>query len=133
MAATTGTDKISTSTSMRVGNGIGEDADQGVSHKARQVADTVAGAAGEVSVKLPEVATTARDAFTEANRMIHSGSDQTIKVGGAFSIGMALGMLLGGANRLLVVLALLPAGLIAATLIERTETGAAWVDTVRER
>ena len=131
MAATTGTDKSSTTTSIRVGNG--KDDDQGMSHKARQVADTVAEAAGEVSAKLPEVATTARDAITEANRMVHSGSDQTIKVGGAFSIGMALGLLLGGANRLLVVLALIPAGLIAATLIERTETEAALVDTVRER
>jgi len=54
--------------------------------------------------------------------MVHSGSDQTLKVAGSFSIGLAVGLLLGGANRLLVVLALVPAGLIGTTLIERMES-----------
>ena len=105
-------------------------ADQGVAQTARQVADTVAGAAGEVSARLPEVATTTRDAFTEANRMVRAGSDGTLKIGGGFSIGLALGLLLGGANRILVVLALIPAGLIGATLVERAESGTSSMDAV---
>lgn len=115
MTATTGSNKAT-------GGRSTNDADQGVMDTARQVADSVAGAAGEVSARLPEVASTTRDAFTEANRMVRSGSDQTLKITGAFSIGMAVGLLLGGANRLLVVLALIPAGLIGTTLIERMES-----------
>jgi hypothetical protein len=115
MTATTGSSKSTTGSRSTTD-------DQGVMDTARQVADTVAGAAGEVSARLPEVASSTRDAFTEANRMVRSGSDGTLKIGGAFSIGLAVGLLLGGANRLLVVLALIPAGLIGTTLIERTES-----------
>ena len=100
------------------------DAGEGIGQTARSVADTVAGAAGEVSARLPEVAQSTRDAFAETNRMVQQGSDQTLKVLGAGSIGLAAGLLIGGANRLLVVLAMLPAALIGATLVERSETGA---------
>ena len=114
MTATTGSSKST--------SGSRSTDDQGVMDTARQVADTVAGAAGEVTARLPEVASSTRDAFTEANRMVRSGSDGTLKIGGAFSVGLAVGLLLGGASRLLVVLALIPAGLIGTTLIERNES-----------
>lgn len=96
---------------------------EGIAQTARSVADTVAGAAGEVGARLPEVAQTTRDAFAETNRMVQQGSDQTLKVLGAASVGLAAGLLLGGANRVLVVAAMLPAALIGATLVERAETG----------
>jgi phosphoglycerate dehydrogenase-like enzyme len=89
--------------------------------KARQVADTVAGAAGEVTARIPEVAQGTRDVITEANRMVVESSDQTLKLVGTGAVGFALGMLLGGANRLFVVLSLVPASLIAATLLQRVE------------
>ncbi len=116
MTTTTGSDKE------RAGSRSTNGEDQGVVQTARQVADTVAGAAGEVSARLPEVASTTRDAFTEANRMVRSGSDQTLKLAGSFSIGLAVGLLLGGASRILVILALIPAGLIGSTLIERADS-----------
>jgi len=90
---------------------------------ARQVADTVAGAAGEVSARLPEVAQTTRDAFTEANRIVQGGSDQTLKLVSATSIGFAVGLLVGGASRLLVIASLVPAALVGATLLERNDVG----------
>jgi hypothetical protein len=127
MTSTTGSNKGATGG--RSSNGE----DQGVVQTARQVADTVAGAAGEVGARLPEVASSTRDAFTEANRMVRSGSDQTLKVAGSFSIGLAVGLLLGGANRLLVILALIPAGLIGAQLMERTEPGSDLSDAVLGR
>jgi hypothetical protein len=92
---------------------------EGIVQTARSMVDSVAGAAGEVSARLPEVAQTTRDALAETNRMVQQGSDETLKVLGAASIGMAAGLLVGGANRLLVVLSLLPAALIGATLVER--------------
>jgi hypothetical protein len=83
----------------------------------------VAAAAGDVTARLPEVAQTTREALTDANAMVHRGSDETLRVLGAASIGLAVGLLLGGANRLLVVLAMIPAALVGATLVERTDPG----------
>lgn len=107
--------------------------EQSISQTARQVADTVAGAAGDVSARIPEVAQTTRDAFTEANRMVHRGSDHTLRLIGATSVGFAVGLLVGGANRLLVIASLLPAALIGATMVERMEQGSSLSATVKRR
>lgn len=95
----------------------------GVSETARQVADSVAGAAGEMAGRIPEVTQTTRDAMAEANRLVHRGSDDTLKLVGAMSVGLAVGLLVGGANRLLVLASLAPAALIGATLMERNDAG----------
>lgn len=95
------------------------DAADGIASTARQVVDTVAGAAGEVSARIPEVAQTTREAFTEANRMVHRGSDETLRLIGAASVGFAVGLLVGGAHRALVVASLIPAALIGSTMVER--------------
>lgn len=97
----------------------GPDAAEGIAGTARQVVDSVAGAAGEVTARIPEVAQTTRDAFTEANRMVHRGSDETLRLIGAASVGFAVGLLVGGANRALVVASLVPAALIGSTMVER--------------
>jgi hypothetical protein len=86
---------------------------------ARQAADTVAAAAGEVTSHLPEAADSAREALMEANRRVRAGSDESLKIVGAMSLGFAGGLLLGGANRLVVLAALAPAALIGVTLTER--------------
>jgi hypothetical protein len=95
--------------------------DDGPAGAARQVADTVAGAAGEVTARIPDVAQNTRSAITEANRLVRSGSDQTLKLAAVAAIGFATGLLVGGAHRLLVIAALIPAAMISATLLERTE------------
>ena len=97
------------------------DRSEGVVHAARQAADTVAGAAGEVTARLPEVAETTRQALSEANRYVQRGSDDTVKLLGATSIGFAMGLLVGGANRLLILLSLIPAGIVGATMLERQD------------
>ena len=51
--------------------------------------------------------------------MVHSGSDETLKVVGAMSLGFAGGLLIGGANRLLVIAAAVPAAFVGSALIER--------------
>jgi hypothetical protein len=100
-----------------------------LSTTARQAADTVAGAAGEVAARFPEAANTTRDAlgeanraFQEANRMVRAGSDQTLKVVAAASLGFAGGLLIGGANRLLVIAALVPAALVGSEYFQRETT-----------
>jgi hypothetical protein len=54
---------------------------------------------------------------------MESGSDEALAVGASLSIGLAMGLLLGGANRLLVVLALIPATAMSFTLLDRYAGG----------
>jgi len=96
---------------------------EGIAQTARNVADNVGAAAGEVGARIPEVAQSTRDALTEANRLVQGGSDETLKLVGATAIGLAAGLLLGGANRILVILAIVPAAVIGATLVERKDRG----------
>ena len=51
--------------------------------------------------------------------MIQSESDEVLAVGTSLSLGLAMGLLLGGANRLLVILALIPATAMGFTLFDR--------------
>lgn len=90
-----------------------------VTTAARQVADTVAGAAGEVSARLPEAAGTTREALEEANRMVRAGSDETLKIVAGVSLGFAAGLLIGGANRLVIIAALIPAAIIGSEYYDR--------------
>ena len=96
---------------------------------ARQAADSVAGAAGEVAARFPEAANTTRDAigeanraFQEANRMVRAGSDDTLKVVAAASVAFAGGLLVGGASRVLVIAALVPAALVGSEWMQRQTT-----------
>ena len=100
-----------------------------ITSSARQAADTVAGAAGEVAARFPEAATTTREALSEANRalqeanrMVRASEDETLKVVGAASLAFAVGLLFGGAHRLLVMAALLPAALVGAEFMQRQST-----------
>ena len=95
--------------------------EQGIAQTARNVADSVAGAAGEVTSRIPEVTQSTKDALTEANRMVPRGSDDTLRIIGSASIGFAVGLLVGGANRILVIASLVPAALIGATMVERMD------------
>ena len=86
-----------------------------------------------MTARIPDVANNTRDALTEANRMVQGGSDQTLKLVGATVIGVAVGLLIGGANRLLVIAALLPAAVIGATLLERIEGRAPGTTRLQQR
>jgi hypothetical protein len=85
----------------------------------KEVASEVADRASSVAARLPEAAATTREAVEEAARRMEAGSDQMLAVGASLSLGLALGMLVGGANRLLVAVALIPATAMAFTLLDR--------------
>ena len=89
----------------------------------RDAADTVRGVANEAVARLPEAAATTREAITDARRAIDSGSDETLSAGTLVAFGFALGLLVGGANRLLVMLALVPAAAMGLTLLDRQTVG----------
>lgn len=83
-------------------------------------AHTVVVAASDAVSHLPEVAATTRSAIEVADRQMRTGSDEMLTIGSAFSFGLASGLLIAGANRLLVAGALLPAAMMVVTLFDRS-------------
>lgn len=77
----------------------------------------VRGAIENMSRAAPDVARASRGAVDDLFRAIETGSDERVTAGVSLSLGLALGMLLGSAPRLLVIIALAPvvaAGLVLA-------------------
>jgi hypothetical protein len=84
--------------------------------------DTVASAratASEAAARLPDASERTLAAFDEANRRIQSGTNEMLAIGTALSFGFALGLLIGGANRLLVGIAMVPVAMLGFTLLDR--------------
>jgi len=81
----------------------------------REVRNAIQG----VSRSMPDMARASRGAVDDLMRAIETGSDQQVTAGVSLSLGMAIGMLLGGAPRLLILLALAPAAVMGLTLAER--------------
>jgi hypothetical protein len=87
---------------------------------AADAAVAVKGAAADAAAKLPEVAATTRTAIEDANRQMRQGSDEMLAMGSALSFGLAAGLLIGGAPRLVVAGALVPAAMMVLTLFDRS-------------
>lgn len=90
-------------------------------------AGTVKDAAADAAGRIPDVAATTRSAIEDANRQMRAGSDEMLAVGSALSFGFAGGLLLGGANRLVVAGALLPAAMMVLTILDRSSRAGASV------
>jgi hypothetical protein len=108
-----------TTTTRHTNGGAEPTARERASNVASGMVDGVKGAAGTVADRLPEAAAMTKSTMDEAARLIEGGSDQTLIVGAAMSVGFAAGLLVGGAPRLLVTAALLPAVAMGMTLIDR--------------
>jgi hypothetical protein len=109
----------STTTRSRATNGGAASSDDAVQTAVREVR----GAIENVGRQVPEVARASRTAVDDLFRAIETGSDERVTAGVSLSLGLALGMLLGNAPRLLVLIALAPvvaAGLVLAD--RRTKT-----------
>ncbi len=92
----------------------------------RDGAGSVRDAANDVAEQLPAMAAMTRDTMGQATDVMEASSSETLMAGATLSLGLALGLLIGGANRVLVVLALLPAAAMGATLLDRqARTGGA--------
>jgi ElaB/YqjD/DUF883 family membrane-anchored ribosome-binding protein len=96
----------------------------------RSVRDAVGSAAGSVQSlaadtadRVPEAVETARSVVERTDKTLRSGSDTTLAIGAALSFGVALGLLIGGSNRILVAAALAPAGVMVLDLYERSGRG----------
>ena len=86
------------------------------------VSDAAAAAgslATDATTRLPGVAASTRAAFDDANLRIRSSSDEMLRLGTALSFGLAAGLLIAGANRILVAAAMVPVGMMGLAMLER--------------
>jgi hypothetical protein len=79
----------------------------------------VRGAIENVGRSVPEMARSTRSAAEDMFRAIETGSDERVSAGVTLSLGLAIGMLLGGAPRLLILLALAPVAAMGLVLQDR--------------
>jgi hypothetical protein len=86
---------------------------------AKGIASDVADRAVAAAQRLPDAATATGAQLDRANQLMKGESDEVLAVGTSLSLGLAMGLLLGGANRLLVILALIPATAMGFTLFDR--------------
>ena len=96
------------------------------SSAASEARDVVATAAAEVrdaidsmASSMSEVARASRGLMDDAMRAIERGSDERVSAGVTLSLGLAIGMLIGGAPRLLTILALVPVAAMGLVMIDR--------------
>lgn len=115
-----------------------DETEAGLRHRVAVMGDAVSTAAGsaataasDAAAQVPAMAEGARAALVDANRQLRTGSDEMLIVGGALSFGFALGLLFGGANRLVVAAAMLPAASMGLTILERSNQG--WLERSRHQ
>ena len=108
---------MTTSTRSTASSAAGEDQD--LATTAKGIAGEVADRAAAAAAKLPDAANATGVQIGRANEIIQQESDEVLAVGTSLSLGLAMGLLLGGANRLLVLLALIPATAMGYTLFDR--------------
>ena len=107
------------STTTRTRTASGGDSSDAVQTAVREVK----GAIENVSRSVPDVARASRSAVDDLFRVIETGSDERVTAGVSLSLGLALGMLLGSAPRLLVIIALAPVVAAGLVLADRRTKG----------
>ena len=85
----------------------------------------VRGALENVSRSMPDAARASRAAVDDMFRAIETGSDERVSAGVTLSLGLAIGMLLGGAPRLLILVALAPVAAMGLVLQDRRKRSTA--------
>jgi len=101
----------------------GSSALAGVMNQAQDAAqatvEAVRSAAGTAADRLPAAVTTAQEVAGQTSRTLDELPDQALVVGTSFSLGLGIGLFMSGMNRVFVLLAMLPAAAMAATLFNR--------------
>lgn len=87
--------------------------------RASEAAEGAVELAKGLPATVDEVATSTGRVLGDAQRNLQAGSDSGLLAGASLFAGLALGLLLGRAPRLTVVLALVPAAAFGITLVER--------------
>jgi hypothetical protein len=85
---------------------------QGAVHEVR-------GAIEGMGRSMPDMARASRAAVGDMFSAIEAGSDERVSAGVTLSLGLAIGLLIGGAPRLLIALALAPLAAMGLVLADR--------------
>jgi len=85
----------------------------------KEIAADVADRTTSAAQRLPEAASATGAQIERASQAMQRESDEVLAVGTSLALGLSLGLLLGGASRLLVLLALIPASMMGYTLFDR--------------
>jgi len=115
MTSDTTATRSGTTRSRGVNGGDPSGNEEGVQVALREVRNAIQG----VGRSMPEMARASRGAVDDLFRVIESGSDQQVTAGISLSLGLAIGMLVAGAPRPLVLLALAPVAVMGLTLADR--------------
>ncbi|HYK96247.1 MAG TPA: hypothetical protein VE011_10335 [Candidatus Dormibacteraeota bacterium] len=73
---------------------------------------------------MPDMARASRAAVNDMFSAIEAGSDERVSAGVTLSLGLAIGLLIGGAPRLLIALALAPLAAMGLVLADRRAAAA---------
>jgi hypothetical protein len=92
----------------------------GIGSTVADAAGTIRSVATDAAERIPEVASATRSALVEVDRQVEAGSDEMLTVGTALSFGLAAGLLLAGANRVMVLSAFVPAAVLGLRLLDRS-------------
>ena len=98
----------------------GEDPAEMAADRVTEAVGVVRSASAELGERLPEVVDTVRSSALGGARTVQALPDSTQRLVAAFSLGLGLGLSLAGAPRLLVAGTLIPAMVVAATILDRT-------------
>jgi hypothetical protein len=88
---------------------------------AQDVAQRVLAGAEHVAGQVPDVIAGAGSYAQEAQETLEAMPNQALIVGSSFSVGLAIGLLIGGSPRTFIVLALIPGAAMAMTLLTRQD------------
>lgn len=88
---------------------------------AQDAAEKVRVTAERAAARFPDAMAGAQVAARDTQKTLESMPNQALVIGTSFSLGLGIGLFVSGANRLLVALALLPAGAMAMTILGREE------------
>jgi hypothetical protein len=100
-----------------------QDTGSDIAAGAEHLASTVAEVSTQAGERLTAMASSAGEVVRDAERGLRGSSDQTLGIVGGMALGFASGLLLAGANRLLVILSLLPLAEVALAAMERIDRG----------
>jgi len=115
MTSETTEPRTGTTRSRGANGGDPHGSDEAVQVAMREVRNAIQG----VGRSMPEVARVSRGALDDLLKAIETGSDQQVTAGVSLSLGLAIGMLLGGAPRPLILLALAPVAIVGLALADR--------------
>jgi hypothetical protein len=100
-------------------SGFASDQVNAVVSGAQQAADVARQTAERAAARLPDAVATARVTAHDTQAALEEMDDQALLAGTTFSLGLGIGLFVGGAHRLLVVAALVPAVAMLLTLLGR--------------